>query len=426
MAMNKLTTLEEYAQEFEGVSIHGKRIRISFYYRGVRCFEALKGIIPSKNNIKFASNKRTVILHEIATNKFNYANHFSGSKKARIFSGQCSTIPTINEALDAWLLIKEKETAHSTYVSYKSNVKCHIRPKWGDRKLDVIKQTEIKIWTTVDLANLRNKTINEILIPLRGIFNDAFNDRIIDHNPLNFVDNKPVITSEPDPFTKEEIKLISATPTHRVQEVNAFIFNCWSGLRSSELLALAWEDVDIIKWRIKINRASVKGKYKETKNNGSTRWIELLDPAIDILKAQMQHSYMAASTEIKVLQRDNKTLKKESVKIVFLNSNNFKAHANEGTFRDRFFSSHLRKAKVRYRGPSQARHTFASQLLTAGVNERWIATQMGHTSIKMIEKRYGKWMTEEVPDMSKRVSNLIDVSYDRSNSDPNKKANQLN
>ncbi|MBU76534.1 MAG: hypothetical protein CMK63_06020 [Pseudoalteromonadaceae bacterium] len=62
---------------------------------------------------------------------------------------------------------------------------------------------------------------------------------------------------------------------------------------------------------------------------------------------------------------------------------------------------------MRYRAINQARHTFASQLLTKGVAERWIARQMGHTSITMLEKHYGKWMNEEIPDMAARVSKIF-------------------
>jgi len=32
---------------------------------------------------------------------------------------------------------------------------------------------------------------------------------------------------------------------------------------------------------------------------------------------------------------------------------------------------------------------------------------MGHTSITMLEKHYGKWMNEEIPDMAARVSKIF-------------------
>jgi len=71
------------------------------------------------------------------------------------------------------------------------------------------------------------------------------------------------------------------------------------------------------------------------------------------------------------------------------------------------FEHHLKKAKVKYRGPSQARHTFESQLLTSNAPKEWIALRMGHTSTAMIDKRYGKWLKEERPSMADFVSDLL-------------------
>lgn len=69
--------------------------------------------------------------------------------------------------------------------------------------------------------------------------------------------------------------------------------------------------------------------------------------------------------------------------------------------RYRFFKAHLKAAGVRYRGPGQCRHTYASQLLTTGVaSVDWIAEQMGHTSANMIRQHYGMWINEDGPDVS--------------------------
>lgn len=63
----------------------------------------------------------------------------------------------------------------------------------------------------------------------------------------------------------------------------------------------------------------------------------------------------------------------------------------------RFFEIHCKLANVRYRGPNQARHTYASQLLTKGAPKEWIAGQMGHTTTKMIDDHYGKWIVDDAP-----------------------------
>ena len=61
---------------------------------------------------------------------------------------------------------------------------------------------------------------------------------------------------------------------------------------------------------------------------------------------------------------------------------------------------HLLAAGVRYRGPGQCRHTYASQLLTTGIASiDWIAEQMGHTNGNMIRQHYGTWINEDGPDV---------------------------
>nr|WP_239779009.1 tyrosine-type recombinase/integrase [Pseudomonas sp. Y5-11] len=85
---------------------------------------------------------------------------------------------------------------------------------------------------------------------------------------------------------------------------------------------------------------------------------------------------------------------------VFLNTKNGLPHANDFAVRDRFFKAHLLAAAVRYRGPGQCRHTYASQLLTTGgASINWIAEQMGHTNGNMIRQHYGTWINEDGSDV---------------------------
>lgn len=75
-------------------------------------------------------------------------------------------------------------------------------------------------------------------------------------------------------------------------------------------------------------------------------------------------------------------------------------HVSDFVVLDRFFKAHLNTAGVRYRGPGQCRHTYASQLLTTGVASiDWIAEQMGHTNGNMIRQHCGTWINEDGPNV---------------------------
>ncbi|WP_152086402.1 tyrosine-type recombinase/integrase [Pseudoalteromonas sp. A25] len=54
----------------------------------------------------------------------------------------------------------------------------------------------------------------------------------------------------------------------------------------------------------------------------------------------------------------------------------------------------LKKSEVRYRHPYQARHTFATMLISEGRNLWWIADQMGHDGPEMLFRHYGNYIKE--------------------------------
>jgi len=410
MAITKLQKLKDYCKKIKGIDIHGNSIRMSFYYKKVRCIEVFSGMKLSQNNIDFVTNKRAVILHEIAMQKFNYAEHFPNSKKVFVFNPNIKKIPLIKDAGIQWLKCIKNERTYSTFLCYQNDFRFSIIQKWGERVMDSISRSEIKEWIQTELFRLASKTINNILIVFRGIYKLVIADEIITHDPLKYISNLPIIKQEPDPFTKAEINRIHETKTPRVQEINSLIFCCWAGLRQSELISIAWEDVDFENWTIKIRRSKVLNRYKATKTRGSERKIHLLGPAIEILKSQMQYSFGKAPINVKVLLYDNKTIRNESLRFIFLNSLTLEPILNAKMLSSKFYKEHLTNANVRYRPPKQARHTFGSQLITAGAPERWISQQMGHNSLNMLESHYGKWMSEEVPDMAERVTKLLGFS----------------
>lgn len=180
------------------------------------------------------------------------------------------------------------------------------------------------------------------------------------------------------------------------------------GPRTSEAQALAWEDVlDIEKGIIRYRRAVVRGRFKVTKTKRSTRTHHLLKPAREALQRQFELTGKRPAQTYEIIDRDNRTVRKEKLRLVFLNSQSGKPFY-ENAIRQRFWKVHLERAGVRYRGPNQCRHTFISQMLSLGVVPlHWISNHVGHSTINMIQRRYGKWIKSDGQDVPAMIEKLL-------------------
>ena len=157
---------------------------------------------------------------------------------------------------------------------------------------------------------------------------------------------------------------------------NLIQFAAWTGLRTGELFALTWQDIDIKKKLCLVNKSITRGKLKPTTKTYKERTIELLPKAVEALVSQKKYSFLAG--EQVFLQHDTKS-----------------PFTKDDQLRKRVWLHATKKSGVRHRKPYQLRHTFASTLLSAGANPMWVASQMGHADWGMIRKVYGKWIPQE-------------------------------
>lgn len=348
--------------------VRGKSIQIDFYYLGKRCRETIK-LEPTKANLAFAQRFKSTIEHEIAIGSFVYSKHFPQSKNAQL--GSRTVNKTVNEALDEFLQSTRRTLAVSTWRNYRSAVEFHLKPTFGDLRLADLTTAKIKSW--LGGLTITNKRINNVLIPLRTILNDAFSDGLIDRNPIIRVNNLSVNFDEPQPLTPSEIAAILKELPE--QGKNLIQFAIWTGLRTSELIALEWGDIDWNAGLIRVRRACVNKQTKQPKTKAGERNVKLFPPSLEALKNQKQFSFLAD-------------------KQVFLNPRTNTAWETDAQIRKTLWAPALKKAGIIYRNPYQTRHTYASTLLSLGENPMWVAQQMGHKDWGMIRKRYGRWIPE--------------------------------
>ncbi len=355
-------------RKYRGVSVRGNEsIQIAFTYKGKRCREVLR-IPPTDGNLRYANNRRIEILSKIERRSFDYPTEFPESRSAMARASKTGCHITVGEAMNQWLISCQKRCAYSTVRGYTSAVRHYLEPRWGHYTLDEMNRQEIEDW--INSLTVSAKRINNTLIPLRQVMERAYLDGTIENNPMTRIKNLKVKTREPEPFSLEEINrilsVLKGSPKNAVQ------FGFWTGLRTSELLGLRWENVSIEGGYAIIKEALVHGRLKEPKTSSGKRKIQLHPKAIDALVEQLNLS--------------------GKCEFVFTDPNSGQRWASDQPFRKRVWIPGLAEAGVKYRECYQMRHTFASQMLSNGENPMWLAHHLGHSDWGMIRKTYGRWI----------------------------------
>lgn len=343
-------------------------------YRGVRCRERIT-LKPTATNLKKAEQHKAAIEHAISIGTFDYLVTFPGSPRAAKFAPEASR-ETVNGFLTRWLEAKKKHIASSTFEGYRKMVELRLVPALGDHMLVDLKRKIVRDW--LDTLLVSNKTLSNIQSCLRSALNDACDEELMEVNPLAgwtySRKEAPPKDDDVDPFSPDEQAAILGALNGQAR--NLVQFALWSGLRTSELVALDWGDVDWIRGEVVISKAMTQaagGVAEMTKTSAGRRSVKLLRPALEALKSQKTHTFLADQE-------------------IFQNPRTLERWTGDQPIRKTMWMPAMKKSGVRYRRPYQTRHTYASMMLTAGEHPMWVAQQMGHTDWTMIARVYGRWM----------------------------------
>jgi len=329
----------------------------------------------------------------------NKRNQF---KRARGFSDT-----EIGGLLADWLASKELTCAHATVTNYRAKAKL-VDKCLRDKSVAELKKADIKAFVRkLQKRGYANKTINEYMIIVRGVFDELVDNEVLTKSPAANIKNLQTLDNDPSPFSNKEIASIVNSARGFSCELALFQIGILSGMRISELLALAWEDVDFENRQITIQRARVAGKLKTPKTRFSRRAIRIPKEAVSILTELFKLTGQKPCKTYKVFREDNCSTSNYKLRMLFINSNTGRVICNESHYARYFFNPLLVKAQVPYRGPSNCRHTFASQMLTKGVPAAWIASHMGHKSTQMLFKHYGRIIQEDAPDYFDETDTLL-------------------
>ena len=365
-----------------GVTNKRGRCCITFVYLGKRYRVTQRGLLYSrKTDRKEAARKRAAAMRDIELGRFYFPDHFPNHPDARRFRKGHQV--SLGDALKHWLLRKREKVEPTTYRGYEKAVRYHLIPRFGELRLSELQTSDVENWLgTLDVCG---KTKNNLLIPLRDVYKTAYKDELIDRDPMMRVEWLKHRPKAPDPLSRTEIEAVLNAADGQVR--NIIEFAIWTGLRTSELIAIRWVDVDFSekKVHVRVTRTS-EGEKDYGKTDTSVRAVDLHPQALAALRRQRTHT--------------------EGKAHVFENPRTGEPWRHDGPYRKTAWEPALKRAEVRPRPAYQTRHTFASMLLSAGVEPMYVAAQMGHRDWGMIRKVYGRWMPEFAGAQKAKIAQL--------------------
>jgi integrase len=266
------------------------------------------------------------------------------------------TRTTLEEYLKTWLQSRSSKIAPKTYQGYELNIRRHILPYLGRKRLHEIQPIDVQNLYDELSKSVSQRTVQYVHAVLRAALKRAVKLRMLAYNPCDAVD-------APRP-AKKEARALQAHETSALLDaaeespINDFIvLALHTGARRGELLALRWDDVDFGNGVLNIRQAMTKIKGVEhvrVPKSGKGRIQPLTKTALATLLTRLK----ASSHALVFCREDGRALDPTTV------THQFAKVAKKAGFPDLTLHG--------------LRHTHASILLATGVGLRLVQDRLGH------------------------------------------------
>ena len=309
---------------------------------------------------------------------------------------------TLAVHLDNWLRDTVKAGVRPlTYASYRQHVRVHLTPSLGGIRLEKLSPVHIRAFLRQKLeSGLSPRTVKYSLVILRLALRQAVDDNLVARNVAAGVNGpryeRPQVASLD---ASQAQQLIRFAAHERLGA--AYLVGLSVGLRRGELLALAWDDVNLDERTLRVNRAleRIDGRleFVPPKSKASIRTVALPDELVATLR---QHRTRQLEERLHA-----GPLWKASG-LVFTTTIGTPIEPRNLT---RDFKRVLRKAGL----PESLRlhdlrHSTASLLLAQNVHPRVVMELLGHSQISLTLDTYSHVkpaaMREAADQMSKALA----------------------
>jgi integrase len=279
----------------------------------------------------------------------------------------------------------------STRQSYRSLLDEHVLPRWGEVELRRLTHSGIAIWTAELSVSRSASTTRKALGVLRQVLALAVADRRLAINPANGVAQPRLPLAEQrflDP--SELLRLATAMPSER-DRMLALVLG-WTGLRFGEAAALVRDDLDLLRRRIRVERAVAE--VRGVLHVGTPKQHAVRSVAIPPSLADELGHYIGGLSSID--------------RPVPLFPSKTSGYIRVTTWKRRVFDRAARSAGLTppLLRVHDLRHTAASLAIASGASVKLVQRQLGHKSATLTLDTYSHLFADDLDALSNALEGL--------------------
>lgn len=290
---------------------------------------------------------------------------------------------TVNTWFDYWITsIKGKTVRWSTIQSYQDRYENDIKELMGNMVISDVKPMHCQnVLNVMDNNGYSGSSMQRTRVIMNTMFADAFENGVIKFNPVTKsvkCPKKPGRSTRVLTLAEQEKFLTAAKES---VNYNHFLFVLQTGIRSSELRGLRWEDVDFKNRIIHIRRNVA---YNSRNNRFITGALKTNSGLRDIPITQTAYGIL---TDIKSrrAKQERKVVSFEFADHIF--SNRYGKLITNSNY-DKSLERLCNKSGIGKISMHVLRHTFATRCIEAGMKPKTLQKILGHANISMTMDLY--------------------------------------
>lgn len=296
------------------------------------------------------------------------------------------------QVADDWLQYKKPNIRASSWSVIEGHIRNHMKDFYGIQ-INKITVEKIEKWITGKrAAGMHILTLRKILVNIGQIFKYAFRHKYIEVNPMLALERlkaqgKADQSPEMHVLNPAQVKAFLEAVASKHKYHTLFMLAILSGARRGELLGLKWSDILWDSNQISISRSYNNGSFYDTKTASSVRKIDLGQAMMTNLK------------KWRIACQPNK------LDLVFPSSSG--GTTNVTSLKKLHFFPALKQAGIQKIRFHDLRHTYASIMLSQGVNIKYIQKQMGHSKATVTLDIYSHLLEDSYPDCAQEFEKTV-------------------